>query len=378
MPYTITDSDAHQVVLKRASSSFSSFMFIFVGSVFLLIGIGLNLWMENNEFPALIFKILAPTMGLFAIITGINIPRYERKTTPELIAFDNKKGTVEIRMSGVEEQKAYIPYDEIKKFDLYVESRSSSSSSSRGTRTTTYFYHVYLLKKDGGEWFLTESNSREKAEEILQKLQREIHLHTPCSVKDNPMFPDKLEKDEFTGKTTIRWQNKVSFFAPVFILLFIVAFISILSTVFNNSFFLDSFGMVVIGFILIVFIFVLFMVIKKLIKDATTIYCVLLDRTKLEYQELTKSGNLRTTKAIDFKDIYSIAFSFSPVKDYGSRAIRVLTKKEFDRINSYKENPLQSLKDLFKHNDIIELNFTALNPVEYLQLENWLDKRVKL
>ncbi len=380
MPYHFIASDSHQLVLQRQSVKTASIVFTVVGTLFFLVGVAVNLLSDDFEFPFLLFKILFPLMGLIFAAVGISMPAMTRKSTPELITFDNRKGYVAIQMAKQLDQTGYIRYDEIEKFDIYVESRSSTSSSSRSsTSRTYYYYHVFLLKKDGGEWFLTESGTRNAAEELLAKFNTAVQLNTPCAVKPSPVFPDKIEKDEFTGKTVLRWQNKVSILAPLALFVFATIFVSILSTVFSDSSFAFSlFPMAIAGFMLLVFGLVVFIIGRRLFKDATSIYSILIDKTQLEYQELSKASVLRKSRVVPLTEVHSISYSYSPVKDYGAGGLQVLTKKDLETIRLYKDKPTEALKDFFTGKEgPVKFNLTALTPVECLELETWLQELIR-
>jgi hypothetical protein len=383
MPYKITSNDNNKLVLERAGTGCAMGMFIGVGTLFFIVGICLNIFMEGYAFPNILFKILFPVFGLGAILAGIYIPKTTRETTPESITFDNSKGAVIIEMMKNGIQTGYIRYDEIANFDIFVESRSSSSSSNtRGSRTS-YYYHVLLRKKDGGEWYLTESGSRSNAEELMQQIGNAVRINNPCTLKITPVFTEKLQKNESYAKTVITWKNKVSIWAPIFLLAFAVTFLSIISTAFTgNTFGSSGFGIfpaIVITFLLLVFGFVIFSVAKKMYRDATSIFSVVIDKQNFEYLETSKStGAVKKSRLIPLKSIHIIRYTFTPIKTYGDKCIEILTPIEHDQIQKNKENPIEVFKNLFSGKEgPIQLDIRGLNPVECLQLETWLQNLIK-
>ena len=383
MSYKIISQDTGNLVLERKSAGWMMFAFIMGGALFFGIGLVINSMNWGDSPAPLLFRILFPTMGLGAILAGINIPRIHRKTIPELIIFDNHKGVVSVHMSKDGDQVGYIRYEEIEKFDLQVEERrSSSTSSGKLSSSTTYYYHVLLRKKNGSEWYLIESGSKKFAEEMIQRLRTSVHLEVPCSLRISTVLTDKLIKEESRSKTILKWENKVSPFAFLFILLFAVVFLSVLySIVVENNRFndFDAFLYLIAGFIFCVFCFVMFTVIRKMIKNASSLYKIVIDKDNFEYHELTKtSETIKKTKSIALKDIYGISYSFIRGKNDGNTGLSVLTKNDYDRIQSYKNKPLQAVKDFFTGKDTsVKLDITALNPVECLQLETWLQEVIK-
>lgn len=378
MPHVLKSADAHKIIFQRATDGCSTAVFVVVGFVFTFIGVALNLLSTDTEFPFILFRILLPLFGVGAIAAGIAAPKIAKRTIPEFISFQNDQGAVVIEMDSSTKQTSHIRYDEIEKFDIYVESRSSSSSSNRPSRIV-YYYHVLLRKKDGGEWFITECKSQQEAEEMIQQLAAGVKLTNPCTLSNNQLLTPKLYKQEGADKTIIHWQNKVGFFAPVFLVFFSVAFLSILSTAFTSTFDLNGFVYVVIGFILLVFCLVMFMTVKNMFKQATTRYAISIDRSALEYYEFSKSsGIMKNKKAIPLSEVYSIIYSFAPVKNYSNSGLTISTEKESVQAKENKDKPLTELKNLFSGKDKpISLSITALNPVECLQLESWLQDLIK-
>jgi hypothetical protein len=128
----------------------------------------------------------------------------------------------------------------------------------------------------------------------------------------------------------------------------------------------------------VIFGLVMFIVVRKLIKDATTRYAVSVDHTNLEYYEFSKStGQMRNKKTHPLHNVQSINYSFTPSQQNMGAGLKILTKADSDRLQELKEKPMEAFKDLFKSgNGPITLSITALNPVECLQLENWLQELI--
>jgi hypothetical protein len=82
---------------------------------------------------------------------------------------------------------------------------------------------------------------------------------------------------------------------------------------------------------------------------------------------------MRNKKTLPLPEVHSINYTFAPDKNNLGAGLRILTKEESERSMQYREKPLEALKDLFTgNNKPITLSIIALNPVECLQLENWL------
>jgi hypothetical protein len=366
------------MVLERESVTMASGCFVAVGSLFFLIGLGLNFFMDTWEMPFMLFRILFPLFGLGAVAAGLYLPKQTQETQPQQFTFDHDKGAVIVEMTKGGDQRGYIRYDEIEGYDIYVESRSSSGS---GRTRTYYHYHVYIKKKDGGEWHLFDFSDRAKAEALILQLTATTPLDRPFTIVDQPKLSSKIERKEGLDKTVIHWQNKVSIGQPIFLVVFSAIFLSILFSFFSFDGAgggLDYFFVFVIGFMLVIFGLVMFIVVRKLIKDATTRYAVSVDHTNLEYYEFSKStGQMRNKITHPLADVQKINYSFKPAQQNMGAGLKILTHADIARLQELDEKPMESFKELFKTTyKPITLSITALNPVECLQLENWLQELI--
>jgi len=376
MAYHITTFDSQKLALERDSSGFSSRLFVVVGSFFLLIGVGLNIFMDTWEVPFILFRILFPFFGCVAIAAGLYLPTQSRNTVPEQITFDHNQGAIIIEMMKGGNETGYIRYDEVEGFDFSIERQSSSSSTSSQTNTTYYTYHVFLKKKDGGEWFLTTLNSQDKAEAAVAIFRSQVPLDKPFTISAPAKLTTKISRQDGADKTMLHWQNKVSFLMPVFLVVFTIVFFSIIGTVFSMSADsgIDYFMYVVGGFILLIYFFVMFSIVKKLLKDASTRYALAVSKTQFEYYEFSKTGGaMKNHKALPIETVDRIVYSFNSSKPTLNSTLTVMTKEDVNHLQKTKENPLTALKDVFTgQNQPITLSITALNPVECLQVESWL------
>jgi hypothetical protein len=345
-----------------------------VGSIFFLVGVGLITVMPSWEFPDVLFKVIFPGFGLLAIYAGAYLPKQARETQPAKITFDHEQGAVVIEMNELKDQKGVIRYDEIESFDIYAESRHSNSSNSS---RTYYIYHVFLKKKDGGEWHLFEYSKREKAEAMIVQLNAQIPKDTPFTMTISQKLSSKIQRQDGIDKTIIHWQNKVSFAQPIVVFVFSAIFLSILSSIFSFGD-IGVLGSIVFGFILLVFLFIITIIIRKLVKDTTTRYAVSVDHHDLDFYEFSKStGAMRNKKTLSLTEVHSIIYTYAPSKNYQNGGLKILTEADKGREVVYEQKPMEAVKDMFSsEKQPITLSITALNPVECLQLENWLQELI--
>ena len=380
MAYKIVSSDSHKIVLERESVKIATGCFVAVGSLFFLIGVGLNFFMDSWEMPFLLFRILFPLFGLVAIFAGLFLPKQTQNTQPEQITFDHDKGAVVVSMTKSGNENGYIRYNEIAGFDIHIETRKSSGSGSSSSRTY-YHYHVYIKKKDGGEWHIMDFSDHSNAQTMVAQLIAQIPLDRPFTISTPPRLTSKIEKKDGLDKTVIHWQNKVGIAQPIFLLVFSIIFLGILSSFISfdtGGGGIDLFFYLIIGFMLTIFCIVMFAIIRKLVKDATTRYAVAVDHVNLEYYEFSKSsGQMKNKRILPLNMVQRINYTFAPAKQYHDSGLRILTQTDIERQEELKQKPLEALKDIFKSDTgPIVLSITALNPVECLQLENWLQELI--
>ena len=86
---------------------------------------------------------------------------------------------------------------------------------------------------------------------------------------------------------------------------------------------------------------------------------------------------MRNKKTHPLRDVQKINYSFTPAQQNTGAGLKILTKADIARLHKLNEKPMEAFKDLFKSgNGPITLSITALNPVECLQLESWLQELI--
>lgn len=369
MSYKLKSADAGTIVFERLGAGCNAAIMIVAGGIFFGIGIFLNVISDDYTFPHILFLTFFPLIGFIVMVMGIALPSMERKSKPEVILFDNARGAVAIHMTKSSREVGYIRYDEIEGFDIHVQKTSNSSSSSSSQR---YYFHVFLKKKDGGEWFLSQSRTRENAEADLRKIYEFVRLGNPFTISTPPLISAKIHKEEKADRTVIKWHNKVSLFAPLGLLLFAVTFLSIAAAVVQGDFADAFFAYLVISVILTIFCIVIIFIARLMFLRATTTFAISVDNTNLVYAEMSKSsGAVKKSKVIPLAEVYSITYSFS--KRSSGNGLNIRTENEHLYAEELKK-PLVSLKEVFsrRKDDSISLSIAALNPVECLHLETWL------
>jgi hypothetical protein len=317
--------------------------------------------------------------GVGAIYVGTIFSKIQAKTIPDQLIFDNKNGRIEVRQQHSEIKLAYIYYDEIEDFIVKAKKTETSSSSTTTTRSS-YSYHIYLVKKDGGQWELMNPGSEAAALEELGKIKIMIRLNAKSERTD--LIIDQSSKYKISNdfqRTEISWRNKLGY-GPVFLAVFSLLFITIGYVIFNSVLQDDDFPVfayAVGGFIAIVFIIVVVGNAMKMIKNSKTTYAVVVTNTNLEYIERDLAGRPVKTIPFPLADLHAISFSFDTDNTY--RKIYIYTHEQFTKQKSMNISfSVQSIRDMYNfYKDLVALDMQELTAVEALHIENYLQQVIK-
>jgi hypothetical protein len=380
MPFKYVVPSSDRVVFTRLERGCNRFMFVAIGSLFTLIGIGLIIFGGGIEMPFGMIRFIFPLFGLIAIYAGLALPRTQRRSTPDEIIFDNLNGRVEVNQQDSDIKTAFIYYDEIEDLILKIKKEESRSSSSTTSTRSYYSYHVYLVKKDGGQWELLKRGTEAAALEEIAKLKVIINLNAmPQRVDLNLKQSTKYNVVNEHHYTEINWRNKIGF-GPIFLGAFVALFVTIGYIILKSgpahSDF-PIFGYVVAGFIGIVFLVVVAGNVLKMIKNSKTIYALVISSSGLDYVERDLSGRIQKTIHFPLADVHAVSFSFDT--DSTMRKIFIYTHTQFQQQKSMKVSfNIEALKDMYNfYKNLVALEMQDLTPVEALHIENYIQQQIK-
>lgn len=379
MPFKYTVKDQNKITFTRLNAGCGRFLFIFVGTIFTLIGLCLIAFMENPQMPFSIIRFVVPIFGLGAIYAGIMFPKMQQRNIPDEIIFDNANGRVEINQKESDIKTAYIYYDEIADFIVKAKKQESSSSGTSSSRTY-YTYHVYLKKKDGGQWELLKFGSESSAVEEVLKLKSLVRLEMP----PQKVSPDVTQSQKFKisndyHKTEISWRNKIGY-GPLFLALFCALFLTIGYAILGSGFLEEDFPVFayfVVGFIGVVFVIVIGGTIMRMVKNANTVFAIVVSTANLDYIERDVAGRIKKTVQFPLSDLHAISFSFDT--DNVLRKIFIYTHEQFEKQNTMTVSfSLESIKAMYAfYKDLVSLDLQDLTAVETLQVENYLQQQIR-
>lgn len=378
MPFEYKIANQDRIVFTRESAGCSRFLFVFVGTVFILVGAGLLIFSKKEEFLLVVMTFLFPTFGLIAVVAGLRLPTIQARTIPDEIIFDNVNGRVQINQRVSEIKTAFIYYDEIQDFIIKIKKHESNSSSGRSSRTY-YSYHVYLQKKDGGTWELLKRNKEEDAKTEIDKIKSGVRLtQSPVREQSNQALSQKYTLRDYGTKAELTWRNPVGY-GPLYLIAFAAVFLTVLYAIFETANFSDFgfFGYFIIGFILIVFTIVIGGNAFKMIKNFKTEYMISISDMSLNYIEKDRAGRTKKDVYFPMNDLYALSFSFDT--DEMMRRIYIYTREQFQKLNTMEVSlSFESIREIFNfHSQLVSIEIQSLTPVETLHLENFLQQKIK-
>lgn len=377
MPFRYTIDKDDSVVFRRSEQGCGRFLFVFAGLLFTSVGVVLFLFSDSDDLLVNVMTYLFPLFGLTALTVGVRLPAILRKSTPDSLTFDNANGRIAVQQQASDVKIAYIYYDEIEDFIIKVK-KHETSGSSRKTSRTYYTFHVYLKKKDGGQWELLRFDKEELAKNEIEKLKTLIRLNQEPVRVEAEGTSHKYRLVNLDDQMEIIWRNPVGF-GPLVLLIFSAVFVTIFYTIFQSLLLTDDlpvFGYVVMGFIAVVFVIVIGGNALKLVRNFRTVYCVAIDSVSLCYIERGLSGVERKKVEFPMKDLHAISFSFDT--DESQRKIYIYTHEQFNKQNLDLSFSIASVKEVIDYyTSLVALDVQELTPVEALALENNLQRVIK-
>ncbi len=383
MPFSYTIAGQDRVVFTRLKSGCGQSVFIVVGSLFALIGMGLLVFAPADAgMPLSMMRYLFPLFGIIAVVVGIRLPGLQGKSTPDELIFDNINGRVQVNQQQSEIKTAYMYYDEIEGFRLKIKKESSSSSGTRSSGSY-YTYHVYLQKKDGGQWELMSMGSERAALGHIETLKQAVRLDVnPVRMPVDSAKSSKYDLKDYGHKLELSWKNPVGLTA-LFLIGFSIIFLSIFYTIMSTAFDMEDgfpvFFVLIGGFIAVVFLIVIGGNVIRVLKNAKTVYAIAITDSTLDYYEKDSAGRIKKDVRFPLLDIHAISFSFDTQSTL--RRVFIYTHEQFKKKNEIESNPKLSIdyiRTMYNfYREIVSLDMQELTSVEALYLENYLQEQIR-
>ncbi|MBP7738619.1 MAG: hypothetical protein KA369_21775 [Spirochaetes bacterium] len=292
-------------------------------------------------------------MGGVMVITQLKIPEY--------LQFDNINGACVIKETGKDDtERAVIPYDEIKGFQVH---------SHQGNRSTSRV--VEMEKKDGSFWTLFSVQSEEKAEAFRADLAKRVNLAAAPNIAGPTLKPGHITVASAGGATAFTWKNRYAFRTYIFL---ITALSSMGMVIYGSKPFAT--GPVQYYIAVGVICFITAFAVLSLLNNIGRSHRVEITKDAFTYRKL--GGIVKTGQfAIPIGEIDAILFNFS--LSTGETAIYVLKKEEKEALLDIKRGTFQK-SDIFKAislmKSIRKIEVGDLSIAGKVALENLLQKTV--
>jgi hypothetical protein len=376
MSYFIENKSKENVILKRRFFR-GKFFIYFVLWFFVVIGILIFLMSlaDSGTEEGLKYKFVSlacASMGILGIYSFSYYLKLRKIILPESITFDNHHGWVKLEQDQTSAQAAYIPYEELERFDIRKQDEVNNSRNR-------FVYFVILKKKDGGTIDLIRESSETTIDFQFEELKKYVKFNIASLEAPEATLSPKIIKEIKDGKTYLRWNNlakknlKNLFISVVLVYLVIVSFLEI--AILNNA------HIVAIVLIVIMLIGVTISIASRMFiiyKDITNTFGICLGNSSLEYFEEKKSGKINFSLSVSMSEIHGIVFNFT--NDAPEAFLQVETKEEF-KLRKERENDLLYFDNIKRSVGItagkIILNTRSLNTIEKIQLENCIQKIIK-
>jgi hypothetical protein len=376
MAYFIETKTEEHVLLKRKSFKgkffifFTLWSFAIPGILIFIISLAGSGSEEDLKFR---FVSLAfASIGILGIYSFSYYLKLQKILLPEAILFDNKHGWIKMEQDKKSNQTAYIPYNELEKFDI-----RKQNSVNNSQRKLSYF--VVLKKKDGGSIDLICEYTEAAIASQLEELKKYVNFNIDSIEIPQVTLSPKILKEIKNEKTYLRWNNpakkniKNLFMSSVLVYLVIISFLEI-SILSHAHLIAQILIVIMLAGVTISILYRGFI----LYKDITNTFGICLGKSSLEYFEENKSGKINFSLPVTINELHGIVFNFT--NQATEPFLQVETKEEF-KLKKERENELLSFDNFKRSIGIttgkIILNTRSLNTIEKIQLENCIQKVIK-
>jgi hypothetical protein len=381
--YKIKSNTAQMTVLEGDFTyGFSIVIFVCIGLIFL--GIAVFLFAEEQTFNR--WANLFALMGLTIMYVGLIMPRTQAKYSPHSFVFDHQAAQLKIIQDRESTQSITIPYADIDSFDIKTVV-SSSSSPNTSTRIRSYTYYPHVVKKDSGMVEFGKTHNLQYAQDLVDMLNaaRQNALAEPKTATVNYTLPQKISKTIKGDAIILQWRNVVNWLKLLGTLLicctltvFIVQVGGLLLAEHEDIWFLVYFFF---GFMFLIMLMILISTLYDLWKNFNTTFGISISKTSLEFFENDLNGRLKKSEILTLKDIGAIIFNFQ-ISENNNNAVQILTKEQFTKMQTMRNESEQfswsAITDGFKlARQVRRIDIQALNVVERIQLEYWLQQTLR-
>lgn len=260
-------------------------------------------------------------------------------------------------------QQAYLAYENVE--SIHYDTNTYSDKDGKQYEKSI----LKLVKKDGEEWILGSCDTREDLEKAFQKIDIVHKTKFEQSSIPAPQLSSKLRHEEGKDLDTLEWKIldwysiATSLLTISFLLLFLFAINDISKEIAPIFYF--------VCFILFIFVIHLFYSINLLVTKWDLVFGVSIHPTQVVRYEKTKAGRVVKQNVIAISTIKAITNSWES---------NLLSRNQSINVQQYfHKDEHVGIRDKIKAaaKSINQLYFSQLTFAESLELERWIQDRIK-
>lgn len=360
MSFALVSIDEEKIVLSKDELAIIPLvLFSLFGLVFLSTGVWM-FWMcfDNRPNSSLVHAGFMVFCGFAPFVAVLWLVNDHVKHVKHMI-FRLKEGFMELHSSSKIPQMAFIPFAHFKELEItkgYVKS---------GKKYRECFY-LHIHRKDGEKWLLFESESQDFIKQQHEKLSAVLNLGIETSGIPKPVLSPNLIVSNTIDLDAAEWKL-FDWTTIVYSAIFVIVlglFLAFLGST-NNlySFF---------GFIFVLFLGSFLYSLQLLVSKIDVLFGISISATDVCFYEKSTVGRMLKSNYVPIPNIESVTNS---MKDNMTAKNISLSIHEKDNLSTENLSTFQKIKQ--KIRGIHHLYFSNLTFVESLELERWIQDRIK-
>lgn len=361
MAFNLKNRDEEKIVfIKDGFSWFSVFLFGSGSCAFIWHGV--NIIKDNlDSSGGLLFGFILCFFGVVPIYIVYGNYRDTARHAKELV-FHLKKGYIEIVSSHIPSQHAFVPFRHFSKLAISEERRSS------GKRSYT-IYCLDLIMKDGDKWRLLETSYLIATEE-LAKLNAELDFTKEPIELPKPKLSKKLTYLKTTEKDSVEWEF-LNWSTPLTSLVFLLLFGVFFTFLESVDILISVFGFILVLVFISILIHFIFSV-YLLVTNMGVVSGISISSTRIYFYKKNEQGRIRITKEVLISNVESVHNSMKENMTTDNVSLYINEKDEpgFEDLNLMVR--IKKKIKTFHH-----LRFSNISFVECLELERWIQEKIK-
>lgn len=364
MSFALVSIDEEKIVLSKDELAIIPLvLFSLFGLVFLSTGIWM-FWMcfDNHPNSSLVHAGFMVFCGFAPFVAVMWFVNDHVKHVKHMI-FRLKEGFMELHSSSKIPQMAFIPFSHFKELEItkgYVKS---------GKKYCECFY-LHIHRKDVEKWLLFESESQDFINLQHEKLSTVLNLGLETKGLPEPVLSPNLIVSNTKDFDAVEWKL-FDWTTIVYSAIFVVVLGLFLAFLGSNDNLYSVFG-AFFGFMFVLFLGGFLYSLRLLINKIDVFFGISISATDLCFYEKSTSGRMLKSNYVPIANIQSVTNS---LKDNMTAKNISLFIHEKDNLPIENNSTFQKIKQKIK--GIHHLYFSNLTFVESLELERWIQDRIK-